>query len=64
MLNNIEAERARHNLSRTEIAKKLNITPNTYRRWINEEANIPSSALIKMSKMFKVSIDYLLDIAR
>lgn len=62
MLNNIEAERARHNLSKIEIAERLKISPKTYRKWINEDISVPSSALIELSKMFNVSVDYLLSL--
>lgn len=60
MLNNIEAERARNQLTKEEMAERLNISPKTYYNWITEATDIPSSALIKMRKMFNVTIDYLL----
>lgn len=61
MLNNIEAERARKGLNKEEISKMLSISPRTYYNWINEESDIPSSALIKLAMIFNVSIDYLLE---
>lgn len=57
---NIEAERARNNLSKEELASILGVTTKTYYNWINVETPIPSTALLKMSSMFDVSIDYLL----
>lgn len=61
MLLNIEAERARNQLTQERLAERLGITPKTYRTWISEEGDIPSSALIKLSKLFKVDVDYLLE---
>lgn len=61
MLRNIEAERVRKGFSKEELAKKLNISVKTYYNWINEETDVPSSALIRMSKMFGVEIGYLLE---
>lgn len=61
MLNNIEAERARNQLTQEKFAEKFGITPKTYRNWVQEETDIPSSALIRMSRFFGVSMDYLLE---
>lgn len=61
MLNNIEAERARKGMSKERLAKELNISVKTYYNWINEITEVPSSALIRMSKLFGTAIDYLLD---
>ncbi|MBO8434105.1 MAG: helix-turn-helix transcriptional regulator [Tyzzerella sp.] len=60
MLNNIEAERARKRISKSSLAKELNVSLKTYYNWINEYTEVPSSALIKLSKIFGVSTDYLL----
>lgn len=61
MLNNIEAERARKGMSKESLAKELNISVKTYYNWVYEMTEVPSSALIRMSKLFGVAIDYLLD---
>lgn len=61
MLNNIEAERARKGMSKECLAKELNISVKTYYNWVYEMTEVPSSALIRMSKLFGVAIDYLLD---
>ncbi len=61
MLRNIEAERVRKGLTKEELTKKIGISLKTYYNWINEETDVPSSALIKMSRMFKVEIGYLLE---
>lgn len=61
MLNSIEAERVRHRITKEDLAKSLGVTTRTYYNWINEDTDVPSSALIKMSRMFRVDIDYLLE---
>ena len=61
MLNRIEAERVRFNLSREELAKKLNISVRTYYNWINEETDIPGIKLVIMARMFGTDGDYLLE---
>lgn len=62
MLRNIEAERVRKGYTKEMLASKLEISQKTYYNWINEDTDIPSSALIKMSKLFRASVDYLLNI--
>ncbi len=59
MYMNIEAERARNNLSQDELAGKLGITRKTYYAGQLKE-EFSSSMLLKMSKIFDCSIDYLL----
>ena len=61
MLNNIEAERARHQMSKEDMAKTFGVTTKTYYNWINEKTDVPSSILIKLATMFGVTIDYLLE---
>lgn len=56
---NIDAERARNNLSLDELAKKLGVSRKTIYNWTNS-GNIPQWALMKMSELFGRSIDYLL----
>lgn len=60
MLSSIEAERVRNGLTKEGLAKQLGISVKTYYNWINEETDVPSSALLKMSKMFETNVDYLL----
>ena len=61
MLNSIEAERVRRGWTKEKIAKELGVSTKTYYNWINEETDVPSTALVKMSKMFGTDIDYLLE---
>ena len=64
MLSSIEAERARNRLTKEELSNKLGISVKTYYNWVYEETDVPSSALIAMSKMFGKRIDYLLEGAK
>ena len=63
MLRNIEAERVRNGYAKEVLAKKLGVTMRTYYNWINEETDIPSSALIKMSELFRTDVNYLLGLS-
>ena len=61
MFNSIEAERARNGMSKEELATQIGISVKTYYNWLNGVNPIPSTALIKMSDIFGVKIDYLLN---
>lgn len=61
MLCNVEFERDKCGLKKNELATLLGVSLKTYYNWINEETSIPSSSLIKMSEIFKVDVDYLLN---
>ena len=58
---NIDAEQTRAGMSRESLAQALGVSRKTLYNWINA-GNIPQSALIKMSELFKCSIDYLLSV--
>jgi len=60
MLSSIEAERVRNALTKEELAKKLGVSTKTYYNWVNEETDVPSTALVRMAQMFGTDIDYLL----
>lgn len=60
MLNNIEAERVRNRFSKEVLADKMGISVKTYYNWINEDTDIPSSALLNLSAIFNTNIEYLL----
>lgn len=59
LYSNIDAERGRIGMSKSEISNRLGIDRKTYDNWM-ESGKIPASALVKLSKIFDVSIDYLL----
>lgn len=63
MLVNIEAERARRNMSRQQLADFLGVSIKTYTKYINGESSIPSKLLIKMAGEFGCTVDYLLGLA-
>ena len=58
---NIEAERARNNLTKQSISAKLGISSKTYWNYINGYTPIPSDVLLSLSDMFHCSTDYLLE---
>lgn len=61
IFNSIEAERARNGMTKEELAAQIGISTKTYYNWLNGTNPIPSTALIKMSDIFGVTIDYLLN---
>lgn len=56
---NIEAERGRLQLTKTEICNRLDITGKTYNGYIQGKA-IPSTVLEKLKELTGKSVDYLL----
>lgn len=58
---NIESERIKAGMSKKEIAAKLGITPRTYYNYTHGIVPIPSSVLVKCSRLFQCSADYLLN---
>lgn len=59
---NIEAERARKQLTMVDAAKELGICAKTYSNYVNGCVPIPSDVLIRMARLFQCSADYLLGI--
>ena len=57
---NIEAERARRGLTKSELAKRLNVSGSTLKNWMYGKTEIPSSKIIELAKLFDTSTDYLL----
>lgn len=60
MFNNIEAERARHRMTKLDLAQHLGVTERTVYNWIHQYSDMPCSAIIKLSQLWNCSIDYLL----
>ena len=58
---NIEAERARLGLTKTEFQAALGITDKTYRTYING-GPIPSTILEKLREITGKSLEYLLNL--
>ncbi len=59
---NIEAERARKQLTMAALADQLGICAKTYSEYVRGRTPIPSNVLIDMAKLFNCSTDYLLGI--
>lgn len=57
---NIEAERGRLQMSKTQICRFLDITSKTYNGYIRGNS-IPSTVLEKLKELTGKSVDYLLD---
>lgn len=62
MRNNIEAERGRLQMTKTDICKELGVTMKTYNGYIRGQA-IPSTILEKLRDLTGQSIDYLLGVS-
>ena len=52
--------RIENNLSRAELAEKLNVSVRLISYWENEQRECDFDMLIKIADLFSVSIDYLL----
>lgn len=61
---NIEAERARMQLTKEALSEKLGITSKTYLSYVRGDTPIPSDVLLEMSSMFNCSTDYLLGLCK
>lgn len=64
MYPNIDAERARSNMTQEELARELGISLKTLQNWITGKTAIPCTALKKMSLLWNVSTDYLLGLRK
>ena len=49
-----------NDFNQSQIAEILNIKQNTYSQYENGQRQIPIDSLIKLSKFYKVSVDYIL----
>ncbi|MBQ2717560.1 MAG: helix-turn-helix transcriptional regulator [Clostridia bacterium] len=52
--------REENNLTQSQIAEFLNIKQNTYSQYENEKRQLPIDVLIKLSKLYNVTTDYIL----
>lgn len=57
---NIEKERTKMGLNKTELSEELGITRRHYNNYIAGATPIPSTILLKLSQLFSCSVDYLL----
>ena len=61
MLCNIELERIKKKITKKDLADRIGIDVRTYYNWIDEKTDITGKALLKLSKIFGVSIEYLME---
>ena len=54
--------REENNFTQKEVSKYLNIKQNTYSQYETEKRQLPIDALILLSKFYKVTTDYILEL--
>ncbi len=59
-MNRIKELRKQIGMNQSDLAQQLNVAQNTISNWENQKRDIDNSALVKMSKIFGVSTDYIL----
>lgn len=59
---NIEAERVRNQISKTQMARELGVSEKTYYNYLRGTP-IPAPVLITLARRFNTSVDYLLGLA-
>lgn len=62
MLKNLEAERARLQMTKMEVAKEIGVSAKTYTSYVTEKTPIPSDVLMTLARLFMCRADYLLGI--
>ena len=62
MKNLIKVERARHNLTQADLAKKVDVSRQTIYAIENNKFNPSVTLAIKMARLFEVTLEYLFDI--
>ncbi len=58
--NNLKALREEVDMSQSAVAKAIGVSTNSYQRYEYGERDIPGDVLIRLSKLFDVSSDYIL----
>lgn len=62
-MNNLKAARKAARLTQAEVAAQIGITQNAYSYWENDKVKIDNESLVKLSKLFGATIDYLTGIS-
>lgn len=62
MFRRIRDLREDHDLTQKEMANKLNCSQQVYSNYELGQRDIPTDILIKLSRIYDVSVDYILDI--
>ena len=63
MFRRIRDLREDHDLTQKEVAKKLNCSQQVYSNYELGQRDIPTDILIKLSKFYNVSVDYILGLS-
>ena len=58
----IKELREENGLTQTQVAEFLNVKQNTYSQYETEKRQLSIEVLIKLSKLYKVSTDYILEL--
>ena len=61
MYNRIRDLREDHDMNQTQVAKYLGMSQTGYSKYETGENDLPTSVLIKLSRLYNTSIDYLLN---
>lgn len=56
-MNSLITIREQHNITQTELARKLGISPQRYNLYEKGKRNLPVFIAVKISKIFKISLD-------
>lgn len=62
-MNNLKSARKATGLTQAEVAASIGITQNAYSYWENGKVKIDHESLAKLSRLFGVTIDYLMGIS-
>jgi transcriptional regulator with XRE-family HTH domain len=62
MRKNMRAERARSNLTAEEVAKRIGVSTQQVYRWESGRQEPASSKLLALSRLYRCSPDYLMDL--
>ncbi|MBO4915336.1 MAG: helix-turn-helix transcriptional regulator [Oscillospiraceae bacterium] len=63
MFKRVRDLREDHDLTQTQVAKKLNCSQQVYSNYELGQRDIPTDILIKLSRLYEVSTDYILGIS-
>lgn len=63
MFKRIRELREDHDMTQTQVAKKLNCSQQVYSNYELGQRDIPTDILIKLSSLYHVSADYILEIS-
>ncbi|KGJ49726.1 hypothetical protein KD33_07190 [Clostridium sp. NCR] len=56
-MNSLITIREQHNMSQTELAKKLGISPQRYNLYEKGKRNLPIHIAVQISQIFKITLD-------